>query len=146
MSVMDRVTVIFSAHGHVNVQSTHKTTFEFTKEATLTKQGDCIVALESTKAAADLSPEFKEAARKEGIKITVMVEADELKETIKAEGSPQLQFTHPTDLVVRKSSYVCGRTLAINADKAAIAFSRELVRKLKDPNQTIKVTLTAENY
>ena len=146
MSVMDRVTVIFSAHGHVNVQSTHKTTFEFTKEATLTKQGDCIVALESTKAAADLSPEFKEAARKEGIKITVMVEADELKETIKAEGSPQLQFTHPTDLVIRKSSYVCGRTLAIKADKAAVDFSRELVQKLKDPNQTVKVTLIAENY
>ena len=143
---MDPVTVIFSAHGHVNVQSTHKTTFEFTKETTLTKQGDCIVALESTKAAADLPPEFKEAARKEGIKITVMVEADELKETIKAEGSPQLQFTHPTDLVIRKSSYVCGRTLAIKADKAAVDFSRELVQKLKDPNQTIKVTLTAENY
>ena len=69
-----------------------------------------------------------------------------LKETVKAKGSPQLQFTHQTDLVVRKSSYVCGRTLAIDADKAAIDISRELVEKLKDPKQTIKVTLTAEHY
>jgi hypothetical protein len=143
---MDTVTVVFSARGHKNVQSTHKTTFEFTKETTLTKRGDCVVALESTKAAADLPLEFKEAAKKEGAQITVTVEAGELKETVKAEGSPQLEFTHPTDLVVRKSDYVCGRTLAIRADKAAIDFARELVEKLKAPNQQVKVTLTVENH
>jgi uncharacterized protein len=143
---MDAIMVVFSAHGHENVQSTHKTTFEFTKEANLTKQGDCIVAVESTKAAADLPPEFKEAARKEGARITVTVEADELKETIKAKGNPQLEFTHPTDLVIRKSDYVCGRTLAIRADKAASDLARELVEKLKDPKQQVKVTLAVENY
>ena len=143
---MDSVTVAFSARGHKNVKSTHKTTFEATKEATLTRQGDCIVAVESTRAATDLPVEFKEAARKEGARITIMIEADELRETVKAKGSPKLQFTHPTDLVVRKSSYVCGRTLAIGADKAASDFSRKLVEKLKDPNQAVKVTLTVEVY
>ncbi len=143
---MKSVTVVFSARGHENVQSTHRTTFEVTKEEALSKRGDCIVAVEATKAAADLPVEFKEAARKEGARITVTVEADELKETVKARGSPQLQFTHQTDLVVRKSSYVCGRTLAIGADKAAIDFSRELVEKLKNPKQTVKVTLTVEPY
>ena len=69
-----------------------------------------------------------------------------MKETVKAKGSPQLQFTHPTDLVVRKSDYVCSRTLAIRADKAAVDFSREFVDKLKNPNQTVKVTLTVEPY
>jgi hypothetical protein len=143
---MKSVTVVFSARGHENVQSTHRTTFEVTKEEALSKRGDCILAVEATKAAANLPIEFKEAARKEGARITVTVEADELKETVEAKGSPQLQFTHQTDLVVRKSSYVCGRTLAINADKAAIDFSRELVEKLKDPKQTVKVTLTVEPY
>lgn len=146
MSSTDSVTVVFSAHGHKNVLSTHRTTFEFTKEAALTKQGDCIVAVKSTKAVVDLPIEFKEAARKEGARITVTVEADELKETIMAEGSPQLQFSHQTDLVVRKSEYVCGRTLAIRADKAAIDFSIQLVEKLKDPKQEVKVTLVVENY
>jgi hypothetical protein len=146
MADMDLVTVAFSARGHKNVLSTHKTTFEVTKETALTKQGDCIVAVKSTKGVADLPLEFKEAARKEGARITVTVEADELKETITAEGSPQLQFTHQTDLVVRKSDYVCGRTLAIRADKAAIDFSREFVEKLRDPNQEVKVTLAVESY
>lgn len=146
MSGIKEITVIFSAYGNENVQSSHKTTFELTKEAALTKQGDCIIAVKSTKAAADLPPEFKEAARKEGAQITVTVEACELKETIKAEGNPQLMFTHPTDLVVRKSDYVCGRTLAIRADKAASDLSREFIEKLKDPNQQVKVTLVVENY
>jgi hypothetical protein len=143
---MDSVTVVFSARGHENVQSTHKTAFEVTMETTLTKRGDCIIAVEASKAAADLPFEFKEAARKEGARITVTIEAGELREIVKAKGSPQLQFTHPTDLVVRKSGYVCGRTLAIRADKAAIDFSRKLVEKLKDPNQEVKVTLAVEGY
>jgi hypothetical protein len=146
LSGMDSVTVVFSARGHENIEATHKTTFEVTKETALTKRGDCIIAVEATKAAANLPFEFKEAARKEGAQITVTIEADEQKETVKAKGSPQLQFTHPTDLVVRKSDYVCGRTLAIRADKAAIDFSRKLVEKLKDPNQEVKVTLAVENY
>ena len=143
---MNSVMVVFSARGHKNVQSTHKTTFEVTKEAYLTKKGDCIVAVEATKAAMDLPREFKKSAKKEGAQITVTIEAGEMKETVKAKGSPQLQFSHPTDLVVRKSSYVCGRTLAIGADKASIDFSRRLVEKLKDPKQEVKVTLTVEVY
>ena len=143
---MNLVTVVFFAHGHKNVQATHKTTFEVTKEKTLTNQGDCIIAVESTRAAADLPVEFKETARKEGARITITIEANELKEIVNAKGSSQLQFTHTTDLVVRKSNYVCGRTLAIRADKAAIDFSRRLVEKLNDPNQEIKVTLAVENY
>jgi hypothetical protein len=143
---MNSVTVVIHAHGHKNVTATHKTTFEVTKDEALTKQGDCIVAVKSTKAAVDLPFEFKEATKKETAQITVTVRAGELEETVKAKGSPKLMFTHATDLVVRKSGYVCGRTLAINADKAAIDFSRKLVEKMKDPNQEVTVTLTAASY
>lgn len=143
---MKAVTVVFSAYGHKNVLSTHKTTFEITKEDTLTKRGNCIIAVKSTKAAADLPYDFKEALRKENSKITLTIEAGDFKETIEAKGNPNLEFTNPTDLVVRKSNYVCNRTLAIEANKASIDFSRKFVEKLKDPNQTVKITLTVENY
>lgn len=143
---MNPVTVVFSARGHENIVATHKTTFEITKEAALTKQGNCIIAVKATRAAADLPPEFKEATKKERARITITIETGELKEIVKARGSPQLTNTHPTDLVVRKSSYVCDRTLAIGADKAASDFSRKLVEKLKDPKQSITVTLAVEDY
>ncbi len=143
---MKPVTIVIDAHGHANVQATHTTTFEITKETILTKDGDCIIAVEATKGAAELPLEFKEAARKNGAKITIAIEAGELIETTKAKGSPRLLFLHPTDLVVRKSDYVCGRTLAINADKAASDLSRRIVEKLKDPSQGIRITLTVESY
>ena len=139
------ITVIF-ARGHENIQATHRTTFEITKESTLTKRGDCIIAIGATKGAADLPLGFKEAARSESAQMKITIEAGELKEVIRARGSPRLLFTHPTDLVVRKSNYVCGRTLAIRADKAASDLSRKLIEEIRDSNQKIRITLAVESY
>ena len=143
---MKPVIIVIFAHGHENIQATHETTFEVTKEPTLTKRADCIIAMEATKGAADLPLEFKEAARKKGAQITIRIEAGELKEIVRAKGSPRLLFTHATDLVVRKTDYVCGRTLAIGADKAASDLSRKLIEKMRDPSQRIRITLAVESY
>ena len=143
---MKPIIIVIFAHGHENIQATHETTFEITKEPTLTKRGDCIIAVQATKGAADLPLEFKEAARKKGAQITITIEAGELKEIVRTRGSPRLLFTHPTDLVARKTDYVCGRTLAIRADKAASDLSRKLVEKIQDANQEIRITLAVESY
>jgi len=143
---MNMVIAIIFACGHENIRATHGTTFEITKELALTKRGDCIIAVGATKGAADLPVGFKEAARSEGAQMTITIEAGELKEVVRARGSPRLVFTHPTDLVVRKSNYVCGRTLAIGADKAASDFSRELIEKIRDSNQNIRITLAVKSY
>lgn len=143
---MEPVNVVLSARGHENIEATHKKTFEITKEAALTKQGDCIIAVKASRAAVDLPFEFKQVIRRDGARITIIVEAGELREVVHAKGSPQLILTHPTDLVVRKSSYVCSRTLAIEADKAAKDFSRKIVEKMRDPNQEITVKLTIKDY
>jgi len=139
-----KVTEVIEARGHQNVRSTNKTTLEITKEAFLTKRGDCILAVKATKGAADLHKKFREITRKQNARITVTIEASEEKEVVEARGSPQLTLTHPTDLVVRRSDYVCGRTLAVRADKAANDLSRRLVEKLQNPEQRVKITLTAE--
>jgi hypothetical protein len=139
-----RITEKIRAYGHENVRSTHETTFEITKEESLTERGDCIIAIGATKGARELSLEFKEAAKRKAAKITITVEAGGVKEAIKARGTPRLLLTHPTDLVVRKSDYVCGRTVAVEANKAASGFSSELVEKLKNPLQKVTIILVAE--
>jgi len=139
-----KVTEVIDAYGHENILATHKTTFEITKEAHLTKRGDCIIAVRATKGLVDLLPEFKEAVRKENAKITITLETNTVKETINAQGSPHLLFTHPTDLVVRKSDYVCGRTLTVKADKAACDLSRQFIEKLRNSNQRIRITLSVD--
>jgi len=138
------ITEIIFAYGHENIQATHKSTLEITKEAELSKKGDCIIAVSVDKGIADLSLEFKESLRKKNAKITMLIEAGELVEIVNAFGSPRLILTHPTDIVVRKSSYVCSRTLAIQADKAAWDLSRKLVEKLRNPKHKVKITLTVK--
>ncbi len=140
-----KTTEIIHARGHENIKSSNRTTFEITKETILTKRGDCIIAVGATKGAVDLNSKFKETAKKEGARMTITIEAGDEVETVKAWGSPQLSFTHLTDLVVRKSDYVCGRTLAIRADKVAKDFSRKLVENLHNSSQIVKITLTAES-
>jgi hypothetical protein len=132
------------AYGHENVQATHKTTFEITKETQLSKRGGCIIAVSANKATANLSSEFKKNLRKENANVTILIEADGIAETVSAFGSPQLILAHPRDIVVRKSSYICNRTLAIQANKAACDLSRKLVEKLKNPKQKVKITLTVK--
>jgi hypothetical protein len=135
--------VIFG-YGHENVQAKHKTTLEFTKNTYLSKKGDCIIAVAADKALADLTAEFKENLRKPYAKLTMTIEADGIIDHVNAEGSPQLILTHPTDMVARKSDYVSSRTLAVHADKAACDLSRDIVKKLMNPKQKVKITLAVQ--
>ena len=64
---------------------------------------------------------------------------------MKAMGSSRLLFAHPADLVVRKSRYICTRTVAIMADKAAGDLPREFVIKMLNPNHRIKIKLVVES-
>ena len=138
------VTEIILARGHENIQALHKTTFEITKEKQVSAKGDCIIAVSADKALSDLSLRFKKTLCRERAKLTVLIEAGGEADIVKAYGSPRLILDHPTDIVVRKSSYICNRTLAIQADKAACDLSRKLVERLRDPKRKVKITLTVE--
>jgi hypothetical protein len=136
---------IIRAFGHENIQAIHPTTLMFTKDRQLTQTGDCIIAVAANKATLDLSGEFKKKLKKRNAKLTILIEADGLKEQIIASGSPKLILDHPTDIVVRKSDYVCDRTLAVHADKSSNDLSREFIKKLNDSKQEIKITLIVES-
>ena len=136
---------IIRAFGHENIQAIHPTTLMFTKDKHLTQTGDCIIAVAADKAIVDLSTEFKEKLKNPNAKLTILIEADGLREQISASGSLKLILSHPTDIVVRKSGYVCNRTLAVNSDKSSNDLSREFIEKLNDSKQEIKITLIVES-
>ena len=135
---------IIHAWGHENILATNKTTFEITKDRHLTKRGDCIVAVNSDKAAVDLSQEFKRTIRNANARLTIAIRANRATEIVHASGNALLPFTHATDLVVRKSDFISDRTLAIKADKAAKDFPLSFVKKLQNPKQEVMITLTVE--
>jgi hypothetical protein len=133
---------IIHAFGHENILATHHSTLEITRESHLTREGDCIIAVSADKAIADLGEELRKGLLGENARVMILIEADNIVETVLAQGSPQLLLAHPSDMVVRKSGHICERTLAIKANRAAYDLSRKLVRKLRNPRQEVKITLS----
>ncbi|MFQ6129242.1 MAG: DUF371 domain-containing protein [Candidatus Hadarchaeaceae archaeon] len=137
---MGKIVEFITARGHPLITAKHRTTLMFTKDKEVGFKGDCIVGVLADKGAAGLHEELKSALKSEAaVKITI--EAGGEIEKVRTFGHPSLTFTHPKDLVIRKSRFTCGRTLSVGADKAAIDLSRALVAKLRDPSTKVKVTI-----
>jgi hypothetical protein len=134
---------VITARGHPQITAEHRTTLMVTRDSEVGPKGDCIVAVAADKGAAGLSEGLKSALRS-GVAIDITIEAGGEREKICAVGNPSLTFKHPRDLVIRKSGFVCGRTLAVSADKAAADLSRKLVAKLRDPSAEAKITIEAK--
>jgi len=133
-----------TAQGHYAVEATHTTTLEITKEKNLSSKGNCIIAVAASKGAADLNPALKKLIRNIKTRITVLIQVEDLSENIRGWGEPRLSLEHLQDLVIRRSTYVCPRTLMVKADKAAVNLNRELVEKLREPLSRVEVKIEAE--
>ena len=133
-----------TARGHPNITATHPTTLEITKESSLTRKGDCIVAVAATKGLKDFSKNFRMACMNDNSRILLELYASGMVETVLGRGSRLLTLIDPEDIVIRKSNSVTDRTLMIEADKAAVDLSRRLVRELRSSSTRIHIRLTAK--
>ena len=118
------------AKGHENVLSLHKSTFEITKDKDLSLSGDCIIGLDIDKSMDDFPEEFKEKLANDDTKVIVELKTPNASDTIEGYGHHDLTLSHPTDIVCRKSTFVCSRTLMIKSNKAAIDLNRDLIKDL----------------
>ncbi|WP_296856805.1 DUF371 domain-containing protein [uncultured Methanobrevibacter sp.] len=118
------------AKGHENVLSLHKSTFEITKDKDLSLAGDCIIGLDIDKSMEDFPDEFKEKLANDDTKVIVELKTPNASDTIEGYGHHDLTLSHPTDIVCRKSTFVCSRTLMIKSNKAAIDLNRDLIKDL----------------
>jgi len=137
-----RIVEEFTARGHPNITATHPTTLEITRDLSLTKMGDCIIAVKATRGLIDLSHHFKDACMNDESRILVELKVSGLVERISGRGSHLLTLAHENDLVIRKSAYVSNRTLMINADKSASDLPRKFIRRLTSASTNIHVRLT----
>ena len=130
--------------GHENIRSNHQKTIEITKESHLTTQGDCIVGVNATSSCADLPQELKDKLRISDSKVTFSINVGEHEFVLKGKGHPNLILTHSEDIVIRKSGFICPRTLAVNCDKASNLLPREMVSLLQDPKTKGTFTITVD--
>ena len=138
---MVRFEETITAHGHPNLLATHRSTLELTKDSTLTREGDCIIAVGANKGARDLSSKLKRLLIMENPSVSLTLEANGLRDVVSGRGHPELNFQNSECMVFRKSNYVCGRTVMIQADKAAADINRDLVRLLRQEATVVKVTI-----
>ncbi|RLE99074.1 MAG: DUF371 domain-containing protein [Thermoprotei archaeon] len=122
---------VVRARGHPLIRAAHRSTFEVTREPSLTPRGDCIIGIAADKAPAQFSQRFKELASSEGALILIVLRAGGVTEVVRARGDSRLRLSSLTSMVVRRSRYVDDRTVAVESDKAAAHLDRRLVELLR---------------
>ncbi|MCD6195192.1 MAG: DUF371 domain-containing protein [Thermoprotei archaeon] len=132
---------VLYAKGHPNIKATHKTTLEITKEEYVTPRGDCIIAINATKAVKDLDPVLKSIIRRNDAIIIVVLETDNLKDVVLAMGSQELLLSSDNKIIIRKSTYIEPATLGIRSNKAARDIDRRLIERLKNPDTVLKIKI-----
>jgi hypothetical protein len=138
--------VIFeiSFSGHENIRSNHQKTIEITKDTHLTPQGDCIIGVNATSSCADLPAPMKKKLKDPNSKVSLLIQVEDREFLVEGRGHQDLILTHTTDIVIRKSGFVCPRTLAIKCDKASDLLPREMVSLLQNPSTKGKFIISVD--
>ncbi|HEX2472903.1 MAG TPA: DUF371 domain-containing protein [Nitrososphaera sp.] len=126
--VQDEVTF----YGHPNIQSLHAKTIEITKDERLTPRGDCLIGVKANKACADLDESFKHRLKSNSaiVRIEIMVGGESF--LIIGRGDERLSMLNAHDIVIRRTNFVCPRTMSVLCDKASSDVPRKLVKMLQD--------------
>jgi uncharacterized protein len=133
---------IIRCRGHPLVLGNHPTTFEVTREDHLTKKGNCIIGISADKSCDRLSAEFKRVLTHDDAVLITRLSCDGKTVEVKSRGSSQFTLDHPTDMVWRRSSFVCGRTIGIMSDHVAATLPDGLFANLVAGKEMI-IILTA---
>jgi hypothetical protein len=122
-----------SFYGHENVRSLHPQSIEITTESDLTLNGDCIVGVRASCGCQDIPEKMKSFLRNPQSQVTCTIIVGDSSFTVKGKGDEKMTLTNPSDIVIRKSNFVCPRTLAICCDVASDSILRSMVKALQDP-------------
>ena len=133
---------IIHCRGHHLVIGNHPTTFEVTREDHLTKNGNCIIGISADKGCAGLSPAFKSVIANDDAVLITRLSSRDVTFEVRSRGSSRFTLDHPTDMVWRRSSFVCGRTIGILSDHGAATLPKALIANLA-AGKEMTVTLTA---
>lgn len=124
-------------YGHPEIKAVDDSVIRTTKSLEV---DDATIAVNADKACKDLSEDFKNAI-KSARRVEIKIEVDGEEETFTAYGSPALKLTSKGDIIIRKNSFIDGKTVAIFSEKAASDLKQSLIEKLKNSQAKVKITL-----
>jgi hypothetical protein len=138
--VQDEVTF----YGHPNVRSLHSKSIEITKDGYLTPKGDCIMGIKANKACTDLEESIRRGLKSSSAIVKIEVIVGDKSFIIKGRGDERLTMLNPQDIVIRRTNFICPRTMSVLCDKASSDMPRELVRLLQHQEQKGIFRITIE--
>jgi len=118
------------ARGHRNIRATHRTTFEITREDSLTPRGDCIIAISANKSIRDLDPELRDRIKR-GWAVAIAIVVNNIWDMAIGYGDPDLERSDPVKIIARRSTYIAPNTIMLRSNKAAVDLRRDLIDLLK---------------
>jgi len=121
-------------YGHENIRSLHPKTIEITTESHLTVNGDCIIGVNADHGCNDIPERMKLLLQNSKSNVNCTITVKDFSFKVKGRGNDKLTLKNPHDIVIRKSSFVCPRTLATNCDTASDAIPRQMIKLLQDPD------------
>ncbi len=130
---------VLRAKGHQNIRATHPSTLEITTEKHLTPRGDCIIGVSADKPANKLSPQLKNALKRDKSVLIIVFLSGKHWDYIIAKGSKNLMLTSDKKIIIRKSNYVEPSTIGILANKSARDLDRGLINNLRKGAELIVV-------
>jgi hypothetical protein len=138
--VQDEVTF----YGHPNVRSLHSKSIEITKDGYLTPKGDCIIGIKANKACTDLEESIRRGLKSSSAIVKIEVIVGDKSFIIKGRGDERLTMLNPQDIVIRRTNFICPRTMSVLCDKASSDMPRKLVRLLQHQEQKGIFRITIE--
>lgn len=122
--------------GHPNVLSFHPRTIEITKADSLSLRGDCIIGVRANKACADLSDSVKSGLKRDESVTNIEIAVGSESFRIMGSGNSRLILSDRHDIVIRKSRFVCPRTMSVGCTAASSDLPRTMIEALQDSNTT----------
>lgn len=123
------------------MRALHPRTIEVTRSRALTPAGDCVVGVGASCACAGLPEALKARLRDARAVVSVEIAVGGLSFGLRGRGDPALALSDGQDIVLRRSSYACPRTLAVGCDAASDSVPREMVRALRDPGARARLSI-----
>ena len=93
--------------GHENIRSLHTNTIEITRDSSLTTSGDCIVGTNAFSGCSTIPNELKQKLCNSNTDVIISIIVKNYQFKIIGKGHESMVLTHPHDIVIRKSDFVC---------------------------------------
>lgn len=126
------------AWGHSEIEANDKIRIEITKGKN--PETNSVIAVKANKSCSELNESIKDRL-KLGKEIKIKISVGGVEDIITANGSPALEMIDKNSIVIDKTDFIDGKTLAIFSNKSASDLKKDLIEELKNPNNKIKIIL-----